>query len=125
MTLLLNPYFWAAQVLALAIAVFGGCQWQGNREEQTRANLNHEIAVLENDVGLLSVTLNDVNAVADRAKRDAAAQAVYAVEAVRQADKDRAKYEAALGSVEDALERAKRTPTCRAQLEAESCADFH
>lgn len=125
MTLLLNPYFWAAQVLALAIAVFGGCQWQGNREEQTRANLNNEIAVLENDVGLLSVTLNDVNAVADRAKRDAAAQAVYAVEAVRQADKDRAKYEAALGSVEDALERAKRTPTCRAQLEAESCADFH
>jgi hypothetical protein len=66
-----------------------------------------------------------VNAIADQAKRDAAAQAVYAVEAVKQADKDRAKYETALGSVEDALERAKRSPTCRAQLEQTLCVELY
>lgn len=55
MTIRLNPCFWAAQVFVVAVAVFGGCQWQGNRDEQARANLNHEIAWLENDVATLSV----------------------------------------------------------------------
>lgn len=125
MTLLLSPQFWIVAAIALAVSMFGGCRWQAHNDASNLEAKAHELMVCGFDRDALADAMNQANAIADQAKRDAAAQAVYAVEAVKQADKDRAKYETALGSVEDALERAKRTPTCRAQLEAESCASFN
>lgn len=116
---------WGA-ILAFVLLLVGAGFKCGNDRGQAKLEAKaHELMVCGFDRDALADAMNAANAIADQAKRDAAAQAVYAVEAVKQADKDRAKYETALGSVEDALERAKRTPTCRAQLEAESCASFN
>lgn len=116
---------WGAILAFVLLLVGAGFKCGNDRGAAKLEAKAHELMVCGFDRDALADAMNEANAIADRAKRDAAAQAVYAVEAVRQADKDRAKYETALGSVEDALERAKRTPTCRAQLEAESCASFN
>lgn len=116
---------WGA-VLAFVLLLVGAGFKCGNDRGQAKLEAkSHELMVCGFDRDALADAMNQANAIADRAKRDAAAQAVYAVEAVRQADRDRAAYESKLQGVDAALDRAKRTPTCRAQLEAESCADFH
>lgn len=121
-TLLLR---WGA-ILAFVLLLVGAGFKCGNDHGEAKLEAKaHELMVCGFDRDALADAMNQANAAADRAKRDAAAQAVYAVEAVRQADKDRAAYETKLGSVEDALERAKRTPVCRAQMEAELCVELH
>jgi hypothetical protein len=73
----------------------------------------------------LAAALNEVNARAEQAKRDAAAQAEYAAQAVRQADKDRAEYEKRIDGIVSDLTKAKRAPACRAQLEQPLCVELH
>lgn len=121
----LTPYLiWiklGGVALILSVAVAGGCKWQSKIDASNLEAKAHELMVCKMDREALAEALNQVNAHAEQAKRDAAAQASYAVEAVRQADKDRDKYESQLDSVERALETAMRQPVCRAQLEAPLC----
>lgn len=116
---------WGAILTFVLLLVGAGFKCGTARGEAKLEAKAHDLMVCGFDRDAMAQALGEVNAIADRAKRDAAAQAVYAVEAVRQADKDRATFDKKLGSVEDALERAKRTPVCRAQLEAQSCAAFN
>lgn len=116
---------WGAILVFVLLLVGAGFKCGNDRGQAKLEAKAHALMVCGFDRDALAQALGEVNAIADQAKRDAAAQAVYAVEAVKQADKDRAAYDKKLDSVSDALERAKRTPVCRAQLEEVSCAEFH
>lgn len=121
----LQPYVQGFRICGLALCVLlllaAGFKCGKDRGEVKLERAHTDLVICAADKNTLADALNQVNARAEQAKRDAAAQAQYAVQAVRQADKDRATYEAKLGSVESALERAKRQPICRAQLEADLC----
>jgi hypothetical protein len=69
--------------------------------------------------------LDLVNRRAAEAKVEAVAQALAAERAVKGAKQDAATYEARIGSIAAELEKAKRQPTCRAQLEQPLCVDLH
>ncbi len=124
----LAPYVGLLKVAGVAlifcVSVFGGCRWQASHDAGKLATKDAAMAVYAADIAALSNALNEVNAAADQAKRDAAAQAAYAVQAVRQADRDREAYDKKLEGVTDALERAKREPVCRAQLETPLCVEL-
>ena len=121
----LQPYVQGFRICGLVLCVLlllaAGFKCGRDRGEVKLERAHTDLVICAADKNTLADALNQVNAKAEQAKRDAAAQAQYAVQAVRQADKDRAAYEAKLGSVESALERAKRQPICRAQLEADLC----
>jgi hypothetical protein len=69
--------------------------------------------------------LDLVNQRAAESKVEAQAQAVRAQQAVQAAAVDKADYQARIGNITEALEKAKRQPTCRAQLEQPLCVDLH
>jgi hypothetical protein len=69
--------------------------------------------------------LDLVNRRAAEAKVEAVAQALAAERAVKGAKKDAEAYDARIGSIAAELEKAKRQPTCRAQLEQPLCVDLH
>lgn len=68
--------------------------------------------------------LDLVNRRAAEAKVEAQAQALRAQQAVQAAEVDKADYQARIGSIGEELEKAKRQPTCRAQLEMPLCASL-
>lgn len=121
----LQPYIQGLRICGAALVVLlllaGGFACGKKSGEVKLERTRTDLVICAADKNTLADALNDVNARAEQAKRDAAAQAQYAVQAVKQADEDRATYEAKLGSVASALERAKRQPICRAQLEADLC----
>lgn len=80
-----------------------------------------EIATCMADRATLVRSLNEVNAIAFTRKQDAAEQALRADHAVKAAAVDKADYLAHIENLAKDLTRAKRTPTCRAQLESELC----
>jgi hypothetical protein len=125
----LTPYLmWikAGAALLIASAIFaGGCRVQANRDASKLEAKAHELMVCQFDRGALADALNAVNARAEQARRDAAAQAEHAAEAVRQADKDRAAYEKRIDGIASDLAKAKRAPACRAQLEQPLCVELH
>lgn len=98
-----------------------GKEW-GDKALEAKA---HELMVCNYDRGTLSEALNEINAMADQAKREAKAQAELTAAAVELSKKDRKAYDRQLGAVADELEEARRSPTCRAQLEAIACAPLH
>lgn len=69
--------------------------------------------------------LDLVNRRAAEAKVEAQAQALRAQQAVQAAEVDKADYQARIGLIGAELEKAKRHPTCRAQLEMPLCVDLH
>lgn len=68
--------------------------------------------------------LDLVNRRAAEAKVEAVAQALAAEKAVNGAKQDADLYERRIGSIAAELEKAKRQPSCRAQLEAPLCASL-
>lgn len=80
-----------------------------------------EIATCMADRATLVRSLNEVNAIAFTAKQGAAEQALRADHAVKAAEVDKADFLAHIKSISGELNKAKRTPTCRAQLESELC----
>lgn len=68
--------------------------------------------------------LDLVNRRAAEAKVEAQAQALRAQQAVQAAEVDKADYQARIGSIGAELEKAKRQPSCRAQLEMPLCASL-
>lgn len=69
--------------------------------------------------------LDLVNRRAAQAKVEAEAQAKAAEKAVAGAKQDAKTYEARIGDIAAELAKAKRQPTCRAQLEQPLCVDLH
>jgi hypothetical protein len=80
-----------------------------------------EIATCQADKATLVRSLNQVNAIAFTAKQGEAEQQLKADHAVKAAEVDKADYLAHIENLAKDLKRAKRTPTCRAQLESELC----
>lgn len=68
--------------------------------------------------------LDLVNRRAAEAQVEAVAQALRAQQAVQAAEVDKADYQARIGSIGAELEKAKRQPSCRAQLEMPLCASL-
>lgn len=71
-----------------------------------------------------AVVLDLVNRRAEEAQVEAVAQALRAQQAVQAAEVDKADYQARIGSIGAELEKAKRQPSCRAQLEMPLCASL-
>ena len=69
--------------------------------------------------------LDLVNRQAAEAKVEAQAQALRAQRAVQAAEVDKADYQARIGSIGEELARARRAPTCKAQLEQTVCVPLH
>ena len=69
--------------------------------------------------------LDLVNRRAAEAKVEAQAQALRAQQAVQAAEVDKADYRARIGSIAEDLARARRAPTCKAQLEQTVCVPLH
>ncbi len=69
--------------------------------------------------------LDLVNRRAAEAKVEAQAQALRAEQAVQAAEVDKADYQARIGSIGEELARARRAPTCKAQLEQTVCVPLH
>lgn len=69
--------------------------------------------------------LDLVNRRAAEAKVEAQAQALRAQQAVQAAEVDKADYQARIGSIGEELARARRVPTCKAQLEQTVCVPLH
>ena len=65
-----------------------------------------------------------MNCRAAEAKVEAQAQALRAEQAVQAAEVDKADYQARIGSIGEELARARRAPTCKAQLEQKLCLDL-
>lgn len=121
----LAPYLtlikWGAALLILSVVFWGGCKVQKGRDAGKLDRAGLALVTCSADRNSMADALNAVNANAAQAQRDAADQAKNATAALKQADKDRAAYESRLRGVDAALDRAKRAPACRAQLEAPLC----
>lgn len=89
-----------------------------------RARNQAAIAVCEADRATMVNTLNEVNAIAFTAKQGAAEMALRADHAVKAADVDKADYLAHIDAITAELVKAKRTATCRAQLEQPLCIEL-
>lgn len=122
----LRPYFLAIKIgaacVVLSVVFFGGCRAQASRDATKLADRDATIAVLVQDKNFLADALNQVNAKADQAKREAKAQQDRADAAVKAAAKGAKDYERDLADAERALLKAGKTPQCRALLETPLCA---
>ena len=117
-----------AGILCLALYFWG----RGHGVESGRA---HNAALIAQKDRALNAAARSLSASADvldlvnrraaEAKVEAQAQALRAQQAVQAAEVDKADYQARIGSISAELEKAKRQPTCRAQLEQPLCVDLH
>jgi hypothetical protein len=108
--------------VALCLLYFWG---RGHGIEVERKRGETALAVCTADRTTLVTALDEVNARAALAKQAEAQQQARAEKAVAGAKQDAKTYETRIADVGSELEKAKRQPTCRAQLEAELCADLH
>lgn len=97
---------------------------RGNGVEAESKRSADAIAVCEADRATLANTLNEVNAIAFTAKQGAAEMALRADHAVKAAEVDKADYLAHIDVISAELSKAKRTATCRAQLEQPLCIEL-
>lgn len=122
----IHPYAllirWGAVLVFVLLILGAGFKCGRENGARKAADAEHKALICGFDRDTLADALNQVNAIADQAKYEAAAQAALAADAVEQAGNAGKAYERDLESAADALERAKRTPECRAQLEAPLCA---
>lgn len=121
----LNPYFWSACILGIALSVFGGCRWQASNDADKIQNAELQRDLYKIDVSTLSQSLHEINAKADQAKRDAEDQRRNAVIAIKQADKDRAAYDKRVAALGKELADAMKVDSCRIEMEKPLCAPLH
>ena len=124
----LAPYLTAIKIgaacVVLSVVFFGGCRLQARSDSQKLADKDHTIRVLTMDKDMLADALNQVNAQADQAKRDAAVQAGKAADAVKAADKDRAAYDKRVALLGKKLADAMKDDACRVKSEEVLCLDL-
>lgn len=116
---------WGAAALFVLLLVAGGFKCGKDRGEVKLERLRTDLVICAADKNALADALNQVNAKAEQAKRDAAAQAQYAVQAVRQADKDRAEYDKRVAALGKELADAMKVDSCRIEMEKPLCAPLH
>lgn len=113
---------WGAVLVFVLLLVGAGFKCGRQSGARKAADAEHKAVICGFDRDTLAEALNQVNAEADQAKRDALALANKAADAVKAADKAEEAYERDLAEAERELQRAGKTPACRAQLEAPLCA---
>lgn len=117
---------WIIKICGVGVGVALLYFWgRGHGIEAERKRGETALEVCAADRATLSTSLDEVNARAALAKQAEAQQQARADEAVAGAQHDAKAYEARIADVGSELDQAKRQPTCRAQLEAELCADLH
>lgn len=125
----LQPYVQGFRICGLALCVLlllaAGFKCGRDRGEVKLERAHTDLVICAADKNTLADALNQVNAKAEQAKRDAAAQAQYAVQAVRQADKDRAAYDKRVAELGMELAEAMGKPSCRIEMEKPLCAPLH
>ena len=104
---------------------FGGMSCGKASSVQLIASKDRALEAAARSLKASADALDLVNRQAAEAKVEAQAQALRAQRAVQAAEVDKADYQARIGSISAELEKAKRQPTCRAQLEQPLCVDLH
>lgn len=125
----LQPYALAIRWIVLLVFVLlllaAGFKCGKNRGEVKLERAHTDLVICAADKNTLADALNDVNARAEQAKRDAADQRKNAVTAINQADKDRAAYEQRVKALGKELADAMQKPSCRIEMEKPLCAPLH
>ena len=103
---------------------FGGMSCGKASSVQLIASKDRALEAAARSLKASADALDLVNRRAAEAKVEAQAQALRAQQAVQAAEVDKADYQARIGSIGAELEKAKRQPTCRAQLEMPLCASL-
>lgn len=116
---------WGGAAVFVLLLLGAGFKCGVDRGDAKLEKANHELMVCGYDRNSLAEALNEVNAKAEQAKRDAAAQADLSAQLVELAKRDRKAYDAQMDAANEELEEARRSPTCRAQLEQALCASLH
>lgn len=117
----LLPIKLAAGTVLCALLVKGGCAWQAKLDEATIAKAQARITSLETSLSDHVALYDRMNAKAKQDKVEADAQKALAEQAVQMAERDERDYRSRLALLQADLERAKRDPKCREQLEARLC----
>jgi hypothetical protein len=117
---------WIVKVCGVGVLVCVLYLWaRGQGVEAERKRGEAALAVCTADRTTLVTALDEVNAAAAVAKQAEAQQQERAEAAVAGAKQDAKAFQDRIEVIAAELEKAKRQPTCRAQLEAELCVDLH
>ena len=104
---------------------FGGMSCGRASSVQLVASKDRALEAAARSLSASADVLDLVNRRAAEAKVEAQAQALRAEQAVQAAEVDKADYQARIGSIGEELARARRAPTCKAQLEQTVCVPLH
>lgn len=104
---------------------FGGMSCGNASSVQLIAGKDRALEAAGRSLKASAEVLELVNRRAAEAKVEAQAQALRAQQAVQAAEVDKADYQARIGSIAEDLARARRAPTCKAQLEQTVCVPLH
>jgi len=125
----LQPYIQGLRicgaVLVVLLLLAGGFSCGKKRGEVKLERTRTDLVICAADKNTLADALNDVNAKAEQAKRDAEDQRKNAVIAVKQADKDRAAYDKRVTALGKELADAMKVDSCRIEMEKPLCAPLH
>ena len=123
---------WVAKACAIGLLLVGLYAW--GRSHGVDSGKAHNAALIVQKDRALNAAARSLKASADvldlvnrrtaEAKVEAMAQALRADQAVKAAEVDKADYQARIGSIGEELARARRAPTCKAQLEQKLCLDL-
>lgn len=124
---------WVAKACAIGLLLVGLYAW--GRSHGVDSGEAHNAALIAQKDRALHAAARSLSASADvldlvnrraaEAKVEAQAQALRAEQAVQAAEADKADYQARIGSIGEELARARRAPTCKAQLEQTVCVPLH
>lgn len=104
---------------------FGGMSCGKASSVKLIAGKDRALEAASRSLSASAEALDLVNRRAAEAKVEAQAQALAAEKAVEGAKKDAEAYDARIEGIAAELTKAKRQPTCRAQLEQPLCVDLH
>jgi vacuolar-type H+-ATPase subunit I/STV1 len=110
----------------LVVTLFlGGRSCGKQASTETINQKNAALVAASQQLTNAAVALREVNAKAAAARAEEKAQKQRADAAVAGAQDDAKAYDKRIDSIAVELEKAKRQPSCRAQLEAQLCAPLH
>jgi len=114
------------KLCAMGVVVIAFYLWaHGNGVETERTRSEADLIACKSERAMLTISLDEVNAKADVAKRAEAQQQARAEEALAGAKQDAKTYEARIADVAAELKKARGKATCRTQLEAQLCAPLY
>ena len=111
--------------LLVATLFLGGRSCGKQASAEAISQKNAALVAASQQLTNAAIALREVNAKAAAARAEEKAQKQRADAAVAGAAEDAEAYQGHIASIGEELEKAKRKPVCRAQLEAELCAPLH